>query len=40
MTRLLVRLLHALGASLTAYGLARAGTNPDHLTHTTDPEQE
>ena len=39
MTRLLAHLAH-LGHALAAYGLARAGNNPDHLTHPTDPEQE
>lgn len=36
----LLRALTAVGRALTVYGLARAGSNPDHLTHTTDPEQE
>ena len=35
----LLRALTAVGRALTAYGLARAGINPDH-THTPLDDQE
>lgn len=40
MTARLLAYLARLGHALTVYGLARAGINPDHLTHPTDLEQE